>query len=117
MDSPLETALIDGNFVSIRMQRGLSVSDWFSLRVKSFLLVGSMGLGFRSATVGPRVAAVKFLLDLKQVSIHSERRLNSYTTSFNPFASCINYFFVSGAAISTRSTRAHVRNISRAVLP
>jgi hypothetical protein len=50
MDSPLETALIDGNFVSIRMQQGLSVSDWLCLRVKSSLLVGDHELLFRSAT-------------------------------------------------------------------
>jgi hypothetical protein len=39
MDSPLETALIDGNFVSIRMQRGLSASDWLCLR-EELLLMG-----------------------------------------------------------------------------
>jgi hypothetical protein len=43
MDSPLEAALIDGNFVSIRMQRGLSVSDWLCLR-EELLLVGDRKL-------------------------------------------------------------------------
>jgi hypothetical protein len=77
MDSPLETALIDGNFVSIRMQRGLSVSDWLCLRVKSSLLVGTMSFCSGRQRVVPQLVAVKFLLDRKYVSIHSERRLNS----------------------------------------
>jgi hypothetical protein len=76
MGSPLETALIDGNFVSIRMKRGLSVSDWFCLRVKSSSLLRPWAF-FRSATVDLRVVAIEFPPKSKHVSIHGERRLNS----------------------------------------
>jgi hypothetical protein len=64
MDSPLETALIDGNFVSIRMKQGLSVSDWLCLRVKSSSLLGLCAfLSGRQRSIFGAVV-VEFPLDL-----------------------------------------------------
>ena len=70
LDSPLEAVLIDGNFDPIWMQRGLSVSDWLCLRVKSSFLQG-LRSSPRVATVDSRVVASKWLRSFRYNSIHS----------------------------------------------
>lgn len=54
---PLKSALVDGNFDQIWMQRGLSVSDWLRLRVKSSSLRGIVSFVL-VGKVDPRIVRV-----------------------------------------------------------